>query len=197
MSPFTAEQLARRATGALFFSVFGGAWLSLWLVATQRFTLATGFVVGVGLLALVFTASWVLRHTKPLRRPSQTASDEAQAQREGRLFSLINAVQWGAIFLAGWLLPKLGLALYFTPFIVVVTGLHFLPLARLFRYNGHYLTGVALLLWALGCLWLVPPAAWQSRVALGAGLILWLSAGYALGRAVWLLKQAAPLKATA
>lgn len=195
MSPFTADQLARRATGALFFSVFGSAWLALWLAATQQLTLATGLLLGFALLALVFTGSWVRRHIKPLL--TQTAGDEAAARREGRAFGVINAVQWGAIFLAGWLLPKLGFARYFTPVIALITALHFFPLARLFHYKGHYLTGGAMLFWAVGCLLLVPPAAWQGRVALGTGFILWLSAGYSLGRAVWLLKQATPANVAA
>ena len=190
MSPSIADQLARRATGALFFSVFGGAWLALWLAATQQLTLATGVSLGVGLAALLLTGRWVLRRTTPLRRPPHTAAEEANARREGRRFGVINAVQWGVILVAGWGLPRLGLARYFTPVIALVTGLHFFPLAKLFRYAGHYLTGGAMVLWVLGCLLLVPSDMWQSRVALGTGIILWASAGYALGRAVWRLKQA-------
>ncbi len=191
MSIPPADQLAGRATGALFFSVFGGAWLTLWLAATGQLTLTTGLLLGCGLLALVLTGSWVLRQTKPLLAQTPGPVDNAQKRREGRVFGIVNAVQWGAIFLAGWLLPRLGLSRYFTPVIVLITGLHFFPLARLFRYRGHYLTGGALLLWALGCLLLVPPAQWQGRVALGAGVILWLSAGYSLGRAVRVLRPAA------
>ena len=192
MSPFTADQLARRATGALFFSVFGGAWLVLWLAATQRATTANGLPIGFTLLALVFTGSWVLRRTKHVLAQTPGTVAAAPARREGRLFGIVNAVQWGAVFLAGWLLPRLGLSLYFTPVVALIVGLHFFPLARLFRYRGHYLTGGALLLWALGCLLVVPPPEWQGRVALGTGVILWLSAGYSLGRTVWMLRPAAP-----
>lgn len=188
MATSTADQLTGRAIGALFFAAFGGAWLALWLAATQRLIAATAGALGAGVLALGLAGEWVLRRARRLPVPLPTPTDAAQARREWRVFGAVNVGQWGAIFLAGGLLPRLGFALYLTPAIVLIVGLHFFPLAQLFRYGGHYLTGGALLAWALGCMVLVPPPAWQARVALGAGIILWLSAGYTLGRAAQALR---------
>ncbi|OUJ71982.1 hypothetical protein [Hymenobacter crusticola] len=183
MSPSTAEALARRATGALFLVVFGSGWLALGLAATHWLTLPTGLALGLAMLALVGTAGWVLRQTKPWRPQTRGPEEAAQARRQGRLFAFLGMGEGGAIFLVNKLLPQHGLAQYVLPAMALIVGLHFFPLARLFRYRGHYLTGGAMVLWTLGCL-LLPPTMWQAGVAWGTGAILWLSAGYALGRAV-------------
>lgn len=187
MPALTAEKLRSRATGALFFIVFGSAWLLLWLLASQRLTAATATVVGVGLLAGLAATGWVLRQVRLLPAPAPTPDAAGRLRRVRRGFGLVNAGQWAVIILAGWLLPRLGLTLYFTPFMVLVVGLHFFPLARLFGYRGHYLTGAALIAWAVGCVLLRPSGEWQATAALGAGLVLWLSAGYVLaGSIAWL-----------
>lgn len=183
MPSSTADQLTGSAIGALFFSVFGSAWLTLWLAGTQQLTRSTGLVVGTGLLVLVLLASQVIRQAKRLPVPVAGPAEARRERREWQVFGLVNALQWGGIFFSGWLLPRLGLDVYFTPVIVLLVGLHFFPLARLFHYVGHYLTGGAMLLWVAGCLLLLPPTQWQAHVALGAGIILWASAGFTLWRA--------------
>lgn len=185
----SAEQLAGRATGALFFALFGGAWLSFGLAATERLTAITGGGVGVGALALLLTSAWVLHRAKQLPTPPPSPEAAARRQRAGRLFNWINAAQWSAIFLLSWLLNRLGYGQVVVPMTVAVVGLHFLPLAHLFRYPGHYLTGAALLAWALGCLLLGRQPALQAQAALGAGIILWTSAGCALWLAIRRLRQ--------
>ncbi|TDN37257.1 hypothetical protein E4631_25165 [Hymenobacter sp. UV11] len=183
MPPSTAYPLVGSALSALVFAFFGSAWLSLGLAATHQLTRATALVVGAGLLLLVLLASWVLRQAKRLPAPAARPADAVQARRQWQVFGLVNAGQWGGIFLASWLLPRLGLAVYFTPVMAVLVGVHLFPLARLFRYASHYWTGGAFLLWVAGCLLLLPSSQWQADVALGAGVILWGSAGYGLWRA--------------
>jgi hypothetical protein len=55
------------------------------------------------------------------------------------------------------------------------------------------LTGGALVAWGLGCLLLGHQPALQAQAALGAGLILWASATYALWRLVRSLRQRWPV----
>ena len=191
----TANQLTGRAIGALFLAAFGSAWLAFGFAAIQRLHPATATLVGLGLLALVLTGSWVLRHAKRLPAPAPDLANTRREQRERRVFGVVNAVQWGAIFFAGWLLPRLGLTAYFMPAIAAIVGLHFFPLARLFHYPVHYVTGGALLVCVLGCLLLLPRPEWQACVALGAGIILWLSASYSLVQAVRVLRNRQPANA--
>jgi hypothetical protein len=148
--------------------------------------------LGAGLLLLVLLAGRLIRQARRLPAPAAGPADTFRARRQWWVFGLVNAGQWGGIFLASWLLPRLGLAVYFTPVLAVVVGLHLLPLARLFHYPSHYFTAGALLLLAAGCLLLLPPPQWQAYVALGTGGILWGSAGYSLWQASRQLRGQAP-----
>lgn len=188
MTSTTTEQVAGRATGALFFSLFGAAWLSLWLLGIQHLTLSTGAGIVLGALVLLLVSAWVLRQTKQLTTATPSPEEAARRKQKGRVFGWVNAVQWGTVILLVQLLPRLGYKQAIIPAIIVVTGLHFFPLARLFANRVHYLTGGALVACALGCLLLGQQPALQAQAALGAGLILWASAAYALWVAVQRLR---------
>ena len=94
------------------------------------------------------------------------------------------AVSWLHPTLLGQADPNLALlptwlGAWFIPMVIAVVGLHFLPLARLFRYPPHQLTGGALIALAI----LAPLASGRPDNAwgpLGTGLILWASAAWAL-----------------
>ncbi|MVN78109.1 hypothetical protein GO988_17405 [Hymenobacter sp. HMF4947] len=176
MTPTTAYRLAGRATGAIFFTLFGAAWLSLWLVGIQHLTLLTEAGVVLGALALLFVSAWVLQRAKQVPTAPVSPEEAALKKRHGRVFGWVNAAQWGTIFLLGWLLPRLGYGQDMVPAIVIVVGLHLFPLAHLFANPIHHLTGGALVAWALGCLLLGQQPDLQAQAALGAGCILWVRA---------------------
>jgi hypothetical protein len=179
----TADEITGKATGALVFAVFGSAWLGLWLAGTKHLTAVTSSGLVLGALALVLTGAWVLRQSKQLPAPAPSPERRARRQRERRVFNWVNAGQWGVLILLGWLLPRIGYRQVGVPAAVFVVGLHLFPLAQLFSYRLLHVTGGALVAWALGCLLLGHQPALQFQAALGAGLILWVSATYAL----WLL----------
>ena len=78
---------------------------------------------------------------------------------------------------------------YTTSAITTIVGLHLFPLARLFRYPLHYLTGGLLVVWAAASAALVPMAEMQGTTSLGTGVILWLSAAATLGLALQASRQ--------
>lgn len=184
MTPTTTYQLAGRATGAIFFTLFGAAWLSLGLVGMQHLTLLTEAGVVLGALSLLLVSAWVLQRAKQVPTAAVSPEEAARKKRHGRVFAWVNAAQWGTIFLLVWLLPRLGYGQDVVPAMVIVVGLHLFPLARLFANPVHHLTGGALVAWALGCLLLGQQPGLQAQAALGAGGILWVSAAYALWLAV-------------
>jgi hypothetical protein len=59
-------------------------------------------------------------------------------------------------------------------------GAHFFPLAVVFQVPRHYLTGTALVLWALIYPCLMRSGPLHPIGCLGAGIILWASAAAAL-----------------
>jgi hypothetical protein len=173
-----------RAIGALVFAVFGAAWLSLWLASTRHLTAVTGSGVVLVALALLLTGAWVLRRAKQGPPTLRSLEDRARRRRQSRVFHWVNAGQWAALILLGWLLPRLGYKQDGIPAAVVVVGLHLFPLAHLFTYRLLYLTGAAMIVWALGCLLLGHQPSLQVQAAMGAGIILWSTAAYALWRLV-------------
>lgn len=179
MPPPPSPEAARagRAVGAMFFSVFGGLWIALGLSGLVDHPPAWVWLLpALPALALLRQALAVYRRHRQAR-----AAHEAlpEAKRRARLFHWINGGQWVAVFVLGNALRWAGWAGWFLPMVIAVVGLHFLPLARLFRYRPHLLTGMALIALAI----LAPLATGRPDNAwgpLGAGLILWASAAWAL-----------------
>lgn len=99
--------------------------------------------------------------------------------------STINAIQWITIITAVVLLQHFKLVPWIVPAVMLIVGLHFLPLARVFRYRAHYLTGAILvataLLYPIGN----PDGPVSPRGSLIAGLTLWSAA-------LWSLRPAGP-----
>ena len=182
----SVEALRGRATGVLFLSGFGGLWFLLGLAASQRLSLPTACALAAGLVALV--AGTVLLRRRSAALPPSTLDPEEQ-RRAGRTFGRVNAVQWAAIVLIAVVLGRLHLDAYTPAAVTVVVGLHFFPLARLFRSPQHHVTGAALVLWGAVCLLLVPRDVLQSTTAFGTGAVLWTAAAVTLARSFRQLRE--------
>lgn len=168
---------AGRALGALFFSAFGGAWLALWAYRTFEHHVAVLVVVAVATVALfAFTYTRYRQH-----RPALKAEAASPArQRAARMFNMVNATQWVLILVVGNVLANIGLSAWVIPAAIFIIGLHFLPLARVFANRPHFLTGAALMLLAVAYPLLAPGGPNSPAGCLGAGLILWASALWAV-----------------
>jgi len=186
MDDRSVEALRGRATGVLFLSGFGGLWFLLGLAASQRLSLPTACALAAGLAALVAGAVLLRRRSAAL--PASRLDPEEQRQA-GRTFGRVNAAQWAAIVLIAVVLGRLHLDAYTPAAVTVVVGLHFFPLARLFRSPQHHVTGAALVLWGAVCLLLVPRDVLQSTSAFGTGAILWTAAAVTLVRSFRQLRE--------
>lgn len=169
--------LGGRAIGAMFFSVFGGAWIAL---GAYRARMATkpvlSLIIFITLAILVFA---YLRYRR--FQPAMAADAETpEKKKRDRWFHLINAGQWIVILIVGNILANIGHGDWVIPAAIFVVGLHFLPLARLFANPWHYFTGAALLAVAVFYPLVTPEGAKSAIGCLGAGSILWLSALWAV-----------------
>jgi hypothetical protein len=163
---------ADRAFGAMILAGFGSLWLEVWVWFSQRDQWWRYLLVAAGGAVLLAAALRLYRRNR-LADDGQPAS--AAQRRTSRLFNLINLGQWVVIFIGANVLNNIGLGAWDIPFIVLVVGVHFLPLARLFKRPSHYVTGLAMMLFAVAYPYVA--AGPQSPVGLlGAGLILWASA---------------------
>jgi len=132
-----------RTSGAMFFSVFGTAWLIWWCLETYgaSFRALAAIIAGGGFL--FFLSLWMR-----LRRVSDEGSRSAEHIGTRRKLVAINVIQWVAI----------------------------VPLAVIFQYRVHYITGLALIMLAVVYPFVAVGGPASAVGPLGAGLILWLSA---------------------
>lgn len=169
--------LAGRAIGAMFFSVFGGAWLALW--SHSEFPESISVLLAV--LAVTILLLWRAYVTYNFNSLAlKREKDSIENRRKQRVFNLVNVGQWVAIFVVAGILLMAGLENLILPAVILIIGAHFIPLARLFNYTPHYITGAAMMLLAATYPLVAPEGPTSSIGALGAGLILWLSAAWAV-----------------
>ncbi|HJU71288.1 MAG TPA: hypothetical protein VJ603_05530 [Paucimonas sp.] len=175
MSSFPVASKASRSIGAMFLFAFGGAWLALWAYADFRSPWLPIAAIALATAMLFGYASRVYQRNKPALA---ALKGTPQQRRKSKWFNIINAAQWSAIFVLGNVLSRFGLSQYIIPMIIGVIGLHFLPLATLFSYRPHYLTGALLITWPL---LYAPMHGPESNLGpLGAGIVLWCSAAWAI-----------------
>jgi hypothetical protein len=167
-------RLGNRGTGAMFFSVFGAVWLFGWASGVHA---GAGWFAAIVIVAAILFAVALQRY----RRDAPEAArfkDSPERRRAGRVFNIVNSAQWIAIVGLGLVLGNTGHGAWIIPMAIGIVGLHFYPLAVVFRNPTHYFTGSAMVALAIGYPLLAGP---RSPVGfLGAGLILWLSAAWAL-----------------
>ena len=177
LDPASARVRRGRAIGAMIFAIFGGAWLALWNYRAEPHRwVVYGLIAAAALALFLFARSRYRRYDAAA--VGQTVTPERR-KRE-RWFHLINAGQWVLILIVGNVLVNVGHSEWVLPMVVLIVGLHFLPLAALFSYRGHYVTGIALVLVALIVPRLAPGGPADPTVCLCAGLILWASALWGL-----------------
>jgi hypothetical protein len=95
-----------------------------------------------------------------------------------------------AIFLDMFLLPRTRYAQFSIPVAVLIVGLHFFALPPLYRHRANLVTGALLTSWAIDCSLFFREDALIECTALGAGVVLWGSAAWALRTASRLLRRA-------
>lgn len=170
---------ASRAIGAMFFAAFGDAWMVLWSLETYDVNWPIIAIVSIISLAL-FLMAW--RQFQQNKAAHAAEADSPESRRASRIFNIVNAVQWISVFVVATLLSNFGYREWIIPAIILIVGLHFIPLAVGFNVPRHYLTGAALILLAVVYPFIAATGPASPVGCLGAGIILWLSAGAALWR---------------
>ena len=99
---------ARRAIGTIFLFAFGGAWLELYALGVFGMELCIlAFIALVSVLLLFVAYRRYKQHQSALRAEAFST----QRQRAERVFNIVNASQWDVIFVVATVLSHLGLAL--------------------------------------------------------------------------------------
>ena len=156
---------------------FGILWIVVGL-SGGRFSpgwVRIGLAAAGGVLAAwigLFTIGYIRGH----QHAAPASPEQAILERRiGRRFGLINAVQWGAIIAAIIVLNVIHRTGFIAPAIAVIVGIHFFPLAAVFRQPSYYATGtLGCIIGVIGFL-IADDAARLSVVGLSFGLLLWLT----------------------
>jgi len=168
-----SDMRASRLMGALLLGTFGTIWLILW--AYRAF--------GGQMVAIILTASpgivllsWIYVQYRRHSRGISAKPESADSQRASKLFHIINVGQWVVILVAGNVLANIGLSAWVLPMAMLVIGVHFFPLARLFRTPSRNVTGTALIAVAVVYPLVSSRGAADPIGCLFAGIVLWASA---------------------
>jgi hypothetical protein len=167
-------------TGAIFMFGFGIVWLLIGLLqgrpspAWLRLSL---LVIGIALGVSIATLG--LRASNIPHSPSATTAQQLATNREiARHFYIIFGVELAAIFLAVVVLKALSYPDYILCGIAIIVGVHFFPLAALFRAPVYYGTGLVGCAIGLAGFLVADADLRQKIVGLSFGLLLWVTAAW-------------------
>lgn len=179
------------ASGVLFMSFFGTLWAYTGTMGLQGWGtslfLAAALVIGG---TLFLSGVSLIRSSRKL--PVQAITGDARTGKRMRFWFNINFAAEGiAIFIAIAVCNAIGHSELIPILIAIIVGIHFFPLASLFRVKFYYFTGAFLCLLAL-ITWLFVPEsitvgghpidAYLSIVGFGSSIVLW-----GTGLAIWLI----------
>ena len=169
------------ASGVFFMAFFGTAWAGIGLGGLQgwgsNWVLPIVILIALALLVSCFT---LMSGSRGL---SKAVSEEGarQGKRIGIGFGITFGAEGFLIAIASIICNTTDHFEYFFPVMALIVGVHFFPLARLFRVNVHYVTGTLICL--LGIVTFFIPelmhigqheiiASW-AFLGFGTALILW------------------------
>lgn len=179
---FQAEAVVGAGRSALIVAMFGAGWLGWGLSVAKAFT---GFVAPVfGLIELLLLACsiYAIRRGRKLRKeyPPIPASTRRAVQKS---FWLVVVAEFIALFVVVTIANVVDRPDLAPDWIAMVVGLHFLPLAKLFRAPQLGVIGILITLWCVLCWCLFQSDALVISVTVGTGILLWAASVSALLRA--------------
>lgn len=169
------EVRAGLAVGAMIGAFFGSAWLTGWAVLQLQAPLPVIFAVFAAAVAVAVHAVRLRRRMARATGPRGRTPEEA---RRRSLYGWINVVQWTVVLAGAFVLEHTGHGVWLIPFVIFIVGMHFLPLAWLFRYPVYHVTGWAMMVLAVSYPQVAGPG--SSIGPLGAGVILWATVLFSL-----------------
>lgn len=173
------EGLRGISYGVFFVSAFGFVWASMGgssaFPESSYFILAASAVVS---LALVSTALYLWRASRSLPELPKDAMPAGTWRR----FRIVGIAEGIAIFAAIFILGRVRQPEWIPAAIALIVGIHFFPLASIFRVRIYHATGFLLcavfaltvsLAFASGV-----EAVWFAVPGLGSALVLWITGAF-------------------
>jgi hypothetical protein len=178
---FQAQAVVGAGRGALVEAMFGAGWLGWGLGEAKAFNGFTGPMFGFMTLLLLACSIFVLRRGRLLRKKYPAVG--ASTRTTLKVYLLVVLMEILGVLLVMSLANRYHRADLGTDWCAMVVGLHFLPLAKIFRAPHLVVLGILMTLWCALCWVLFRSNALVISVSLGTGILLWGSCVFALLRA--------------
>ena len=177
-----ADTVIAASRGALISAMFGAGWLGWGLGIARAFN---GFVAPLfGCTALfLFACSIYFNHKGRRLRKERPAAGASTRPSIRKWFLLVTLVEFLAIAFVAILANRLHRADLMADWCAMVVGLHFLPLAKIFRAPRYGVLGILMILWCVLSWALFQSSAITISASMGTGILLWGSCAASLFRA--------------
>ena len=188
-SDWRPHAMTGMAYGAFIMGFFGCMWL-VWGLAplTDHVSVLIGAAVVFAASLWIPAAALLRRGSRAVRAAGTLGPEEQREQaRMGKMFGFVFGAEGVLIFLAVNVLNNLGLRDYGICAIAAIVGLHFLPLARLYRRPMYTVVGIVMTLAALASIALpssirIPVLATTMAAIVWVTCVLVVRSGFAMGR---------------
>ncbi len=182
------------ASAGFMMAFFGAAWWA-WGVGGIHgvfFGEKAAFFIVLAFATLILVSGGMLLSRAASRlphdpSPAEQARSQAEGKRYGIAFGAVFGLEMVTIALGSTLLNVFHHPEFRLPFVSIVVGVHFFPLARLFNVRLYYVTGALLVLAGVTVMLAVSVHtmignlhAWNALVGSICAVILWITGIYAL-----------------
>jgi hypothetical protein len=180
--PTSGPSVRGIASGVLFLTFFGVLWASIGINGLQGLNepwlLILMLLIGIALLV----AGISLRRASRQLPKRAAKPDEQEEHRRTTWFRIVFAIEGILIVVAYIICRAINRFDLFFPVMMLIVGVHFFPLAALFRIKKYYTTGILLCLLAIVTLFAVPERirlnavqvnTWWVILGFGGAIILW------------------------
>jgi hypothetical protein len=172
------EQSAKPAfyVAAIILTFFGTYLLVRWCASSFDSATPLRIILGVIAAALIgFSLLGIIRN-----RAAPSPDDSTARTRKRRAYAFITGAEALGIYVLTNVLTTRGHAEWINAALILIVGLHFLPLARVFKHRAYLATGAALIAIAIVLPQFATGGAGSPLLLLFSGLVLWLTAAHCL-----------------
>lgn len=188
------EAVFGAANGVMFMAFFGALWASMGIVGSNKHG-APWLLVLSGIMTLILLIGAISLFSKSRNMSNTVAPKERKHwNKTNQKFGLIFGLEGLAILIASVICNSINHFEVFFPIMAIIVGIHFFPLAHLFRENFYYGTGIVLCILGIISLFLPMNANFidvslivrSTFIGFGSALTLWVT-----GLRIWItiLKQ--------
>ena len=174
---YFADAVIGAGRGALILAMFGAGWIGWGLSEARLFNRFTGPALGFTELFLVACSIYVIRKGRLLRKKHPAMSARQPILRP---FLLVVLVEILALVLVALIANRLHRSDLASDWFAMVVGLHYLPLAKIFRAPILGVLGLLMAIWCAICWALFRGNALVISVSFGTGILLWAASASAL-----------------